>query len=204
MFNTVRLLLKNAAVPDFASGFVDDKEELLRHRTALIKLHRFRPELAAKADVVLTSHRDLRDVAASANRIFHTEFSTVPMNGWVKEHVKWAQFAAYDLHYEQLLVDRLSEVKKIAASLRLSQQTLDQLPYEAILREVEGEKFVKKVSDSTPHDTVNLMHKGHITDGRHGSWKTLLPEDFVAAVEKEFRGWMVGKGYLTPHLGVGR
>jgi hypothetical protein len=198
MFNAVRLLLKNAALPDFASGFVDDKEELLQHGTALIKLHRFRPDLAAKADVVLTSHRDLRDVAASAHRIFHTEFSTAAISGWVREQVKWAQFAAYDLHYENLLVDRLSEVKKIAASLRLPPQTLEQLPYEAILHQVEGEKFGKKVSETTPHDAVNLMHKGHITDGRHGSWKGRVPDEFVSVIERQFRGWMATKGYLSP------
>lgn len=197
MFNAVRLLLKNAGVPDFASGYINEKEELLTHRTVLIKLHRFDPELAAKADVILNSHRDLRDVAASAHRQFQTEFSMEAVSRWVKSHVKWEQFAAYDLHYERLLVDRLSEVKKIAAVLKLPEQTLDQLPYEAILREIEAEKFARPVSESTPHDTVNLLHMGHITDGRHGSWKNFVPEAFIANIEKEFRGWMVGKGYLN-------
>jgi hypothetical protein len=72
------------------------------------------------------------------------------------------------------------------------------LPYEAIGQEIEGEKFSKTFSESTAYDPVNLLHKGHITDGRHGSWKGVLPDGCVAAIEKEFRGWMALRGYLAP------
>lgn len=195
----MRLLLKNADVPDFVSGFIDDQDELLKHRTVLIKLHRFRSDIAAKADIVLTSHRDLRDVVASAHRKFQTKFSTLTVNDWVKHYIKWTQYAVYDMHYEQLLVDRLAELKRVASVLQLPQETLDRLPYEAILREVEGEKFVRQVSEGTPHDTVNLLHKDHITDGRHGSWKNVVPEEFIVAIEKEFRGWLMHRGYSVSH-----
>jgi len=195
----MRLLLKNADVPDFVSGFIDDQDELLKHRTVLIKLHRFRSDIAAKADIVLTSHRDLRDVVASAHRKFQTKFSTLTVNDWVKHYIKWTQYAVYDMHYEQLLVDRLAELKRVASVLQLPQKTLDRLPYEAILREVEGEKFVRQVSEGTPHDTVNLLHKDHITDGRHGSWKNVVPEEFIVAIEKEFRGWLTHRGYSVSH-----
>lgn len=197
LFNAVRQILKTSGAPDLAGGYGGQMKELLTHRTPIIKVHPFDAELAAMADVVLTAHRDLRDVAASMQRHYEIGFSTVLVNYWVRDHTRWAQCAAYDLHYENLLVDKLAEVKKIAAVLKLPSQILEQLPYEAILREIEGEKFEKPFSESTAYDAVNLLHKGHITDGRHGSWKNVVPEDFLAAIEKEFRGWMSVHGYLT-------
>ena len=201
LFNAVRLLLKHAGVPDLAGGYVGQMEERLTHRNAIIKLHPFDAEIAAKADVILTSHRDLRDVAASSYRRTRDEFTTALMSRRVKNHIRWAQCADYDLHYEQLLIDKLAEVKKIAAVLKLPEETVDQLPYEAILREIEGEKFSEAVSETSQYDNVNLLFKGHITDGRHGSWKGIVPDDFIAVTEKEFRGWMVSKGYLPATLG---
>jgi hypothetical protein len=204
LFNTVRVLLKTAGAPDIAGGYMGQMEELITHRTAIIKLHPYYADVAARADVILTSHRDLRDVVASTHRHYQVGFSTTLVNNCVRDHLRWSQIADYDLHYERLLVDKLAEVKKIAAVLKLPPQTLDQLPYEAILREIEGEKFVKQFSESTEYDAVNLLHKGHITDGRHGSWENVVPKEFVAAIEKEFRGWLTAQGYLDSPLGISR
>jgi hypothetical protein len=196
MFNVVRVLLKHAGVPDVAGGYVGQASELLTHQHAIIKLHPFDFELATRADVVLTAHRDLRDVAASMKRHYQKNYSAVEMNEWVKSQVKWAQYAAYDLHYELLLVDRLAEIRKIAATLQLPPPILAGLPYETILNEIEGQKFTKKFSEASAYDAVNLLHEGHITDGRHGSWTRVLPPEDVAAIEKEFRGWLTGRDYL--------
>jgi hypothetical protein len=197
LFNAVRLLLVHAGAPDIAGGYVGQLDELLTHRTVLVKLHPFQADLAAQADVVVTSHRDLRDIAASMQRHYQDTYSAVKMNEWVKSQVKWAQFAAYDLHYEQLLVDRLAEIKKLAAVLKLEPDVLEQMPYEAILAEIESQKFQKKFS-STAYDAVNLLHEGHITDGRHGSWQNVVAQESVASIEREFRGWLAHWGYLAP------
>jgi hypothetical protein len=195
LFNAVRVLLKHSGAPDLAGGYIGQIDELLTHKTAIIKIHPFNADLAAKADVILTAHRDPRDVAASMQRHYQQEYSIVEMNEWVKGQVKWAQHAAYDMHYEDLLVDRLTVVKDIAAVLKLSPETLESLPYEDILREIEGEKFQKGFSETTAYDAVNLLHEGHVTDGRHGSWNGVLRPELIAAIEKEFRGWMAGRGY---------
>jgi hypothetical protein len=204
LFNAVRLLLKYAGAPDLAGGYVGQSEELLTHRTALIKLHPFHPELAARADVILTTHRDLRDVSASMQRHYQRGYSAADMNEWVRSQVRWSQVAAYDLHYENLLVDKLAEIKKIAAALKLPPATLDALPYETVAGEIDGEKFKRRFSESTAYDAVNLLHEGHITDGRHGSWEGVLSAPCLAAIEKEFRGWMTLRGYLASPVPVAR
>ncbi|HZQ48273.1 MAG TPA: hypothetical protein VFC07_14750 [Verrucomicrobiae bacterium] len=197
VYNAVRLLLLNAGVPDLAAGWVEDKALLLAHDNPIIKVHSFDAELALRADVVLTSHRDLRDVAASLQRKFKTPFSTQLLHQMMADYGKWSQLAAYDLHYEDLLTDRAGELKKIACALKLPSSIVARFPYAEILKEVDGEQFSRGRSTALGHDSINLLHEGHITDGRHGSWKDFLPPEVVAAIENEFQGWMVAKRYIA-------
>jgi hypothetical protein len=201
LFNAVRMILRHAGAPDLAGGYVGQMKELVTHQTALIKLHPFDAGLVARADVILTSHRDLRDVAASMQRHYQDGYSALKMNEWVRSQIKWAQFAAYDLHYERLLSDRLAVIREIAAVLKLPAPVLGRLDYDAILREIDGQKFSRQFSDNTIYDAVNLLHEGHITDGRHGSWPGVVPDEAVASIEREFRGFLVHRGYLRPSAG---
>jgi glycosyltransferase involved in cell wall biosynthesis len=201
-YNAVRVLLQHAGATDIAGGYMYLAGELLTHRTVIIKSHEFYLDLAVKADVILTAHRDLRDVAASMQRKFQTKLSSGLVKDWVKRHVKWSQLAAYDLHYENLLVDKLTELKKIASVLKLPQPILNELPYESILEEIEGLKFNRRFSKTEAADVTNLLHAGHVTDGRHGSWKGVISDELVVAIEKECRGWMVSKGYLPAPAAV--
>ena len=196
VFNAVRLLLQRANVPDLAAGWITERANLLAHDNSVIKIHSFDVELAARADVVLTSHRDLRDVAASMQRKFKTGFSTKLIHETVADYVKWSKIAAYDLHYEDLLLDKLPELKKIAAALKLSSPTEAQFPYAAILKELDGQQFCENRSTAQRYDSINLLHDGHITDGRHGSWKNFVPNEVVTAIENEFQDWMIAKGYI--------
>jgi hypothetical protein len=200
LYNAVRGILQQAGAPDLATGWITEKESLLAHRNAVIKVHAFDASLAARADVILVSHRDLRDVAASLRRKFKTEFSTSTVHETFDDYMKWRESAAYDLRYEQLLTDKLFELKKIAAALKLPAEMLKQLRYETILSEIDAEKFTEQRSTALRYDAVNLLHDGHITDGRHGSWKNFVPDEIIAAIEKEFRGWMLTEGYLAPAL----
>ncbi len=203
LFNTVRMILTHAEVPDFVSGYAPDREKLLQHQNALMKYHLYRTDLKEHANVILTSHRDPRDVAASAVRQFKEEVPLHQLEVWITAYLRWAQVADYDLRYEDLLVDRLGEVRKIARVLRLPPDVVDRLPYEKILECVEGEKFGHRASEGPDHDAVNLLHKGHITDGRHGSWEGTLSPAYVAEIERKFRGWMSLHGYLAHEEPVG-
>jgi hypothetical protein len=197
LYNAVRGILKHAGAPDLAAGWITDKEELLKHRNVIIKLHSFDAGLAARADVVLVSHRDLRDVAASLQRKFQNGFSIKMMHETFDDYARWSQLAAYDLRYERLLTDKVSELKKIAAALKLPAPALRELPYETICREVDAEKFTAQRSTAEGHDAINLLHDGHVTNGRHGSWKNFVPDELITAIENEFRAWMSAEGYLV-------
>ncbi len=72
-YNCARLILKHLGLSNVTTGFVDTEssfffnlmDEEQGSRVFLIKAHRFVVRLAQRADVILTSHRDLRDVFAS-------------------------------------------------------------------------------------------------------------------------------------------
>ena len=196
LYNAARIILQHAGVSDLGAGWISERDTILRHRNALIKLHSYDSDLAAQADVVLTSHRDLRDVAASLFRKFKMEFSIDPIIETMHDYSCWSKIAAYDLQYENLLVDKLAELRKIAAVLKLTEESAELLPFEKILLAIESEVFSEDRSTPRRYDAVNLMHEGHITDGRQGSWNGLVPDDLVRAIEAEFAGWMHQNGYL--------
>jgi hypothetical protein len=196
LYNAVRLILAHAGTPELAAGWITEKERLLRAANAVIKIHAFDAELVARPAIVLTSHRDLRDVAASLARKFGREFSLAPLRETVASHAQWARVAALDLRYEDLLADKKGPLERVAAALRLPDAALAALPFDAIAREVEGEKFEEGRATALRYDAVNLLHDGHVTDGRHGSWQTTLAPVAVAAIEREFRPWLAARGYL--------
>jgi len=197
LYNAARLILRDAGTPGLAAGWIAEKERLVRAPNALIKIHAFDAELASRKPIVLTSHRDLRDIAASLQRQFHREFSLDPLRESVADHAEWARVAAFDLRYEDLLCDMKGQLERVAGALRLPAAALAALPFDAIEREIESERFDESRATAERYDAVTLLHDGHITDGRHGSWQTTLPPAAVTAIEREFRPWLAARGYLT-------
>src|SRR5262245_49638153 len=95
LYNAVRLILAKAEVPGLAAGWIAEKDTLLKHKNPVVKTHAFDADLAAcETAVVLTSHRDLRDVLASLHRKFNTGFSLQPLRDAVESHGNWSRVAA--------------------------------------------------------------------------------------------------------------
>jgi len=199
LFNAVRLILSSANVPGLAAGWITDKNSLLMHENSVVKIHSFDEDLAARnGTIVLTSHRDLRDIVASLNRKFKTGFSTSLLRETLEHHAQWSKFAMLDLRYEDLLEDRVLQVQRVAEVLQLPKSTLEQLSYGSLSAELDSERFCETRRHSQlPHDLTNLLHDGHITDGRHGSWKGYVPDAIVKEIEDEFRFWLEARGYPT-------
>jgi len=197
LYNAMRLTLEHAGVPDFAAGWITDKDKLLAHKNSLVKIHEFSSELASPGNVILTAHRDLRDVAASLCRKYNFSFELQPLRDTVRAHAQWARLAPYDLHYENLHQDKLRELRAVAENMRLPDAIVAALPYQAILEKIDRLEFSKDRSAGRHFDSVTLLHPGHFTDGRHGSWNQTLPVDFVRAIEKEFGPWLTSRGYLS-------
>ena len=63
---------------------------------------------------------------------------------------------------------------------------------------------IKQLSFGTPgekgahYKKETLYHDGHITDGRHGSWKDDLDPEFVRQIEDKYHDWFVINDYPLP------
>jgi len=197
LYNAVRLILRHVGTPGLAAGVIGERERLLAHANTVIKVHAFDADLASRKSIALTSHRDLRDIAASLVRKFGTNSPLASLRENVDHHARWARVAAYDLRYEDLLTDKPGQVERLAGALRIPAAALAALDYGAIAQEVEAEQFDERRSTPERYDAVNLLHEGHVTDGRHGSWEGTLPAALVRAIEREFRPWLAARGYLS-------
>jgi hypothetical protein len=154
------------------------------------KVHAHKKRYAKWADVVLTSHRDLRDVAASAYRRSlwrHTK----DVIGYLdqaayREYAKWGKVAAWNMCYERMIQDPVGRVAHLALVLglpcydpRLIREELDELtgPREGV-------------------DQATQMNAHHRTsDGQHGRYRQTLSLDLIRAIEKHFGRWLRYHGY---------
>jgi hypothetical protein len=196
LYNAVRLILKNVGVPELRAGWIADRNRLLPGKNLVIKVHAFDRGLVSSKTVVLTSHRDLRDVASSICRKSKRPFAMAGLRETVEHHAKWSRLSAFDLRYEDLLIDKRRELQNVTNALRLPGDATARLPFDLILKQIEDERFCEERATPGGHDTVNLLHKGHITDGRHGSWPNVLSGDAIRAIETEFRPWLTRRKYL--------
>jgi hypothetical protein len=189
LFNVARIVA-TLSLGNVGSGTPDD-ESLAGFENLVLKTHPFNQREAESADLVLISHRDIRDVVASCHRKMNRELSLDVAKEAMEQYFQWLPHACYDMHYESMIQDPKSEAKKIVQAIGLP------VDYEKVAEEVSSICFRdERKSKSKPHDLLTLLHPNHITDGRHGSWKGLLPAKTALEIEKEFSSWMKEKGYL--------
>jgi hypothetical protein len=196
LFNAVRLLLARAGAPDLAAGWVDDRAELLRHRTPVLKVHAFDPDLMARRwpCAVLVSHRDPRDVVASMARKFGCEPTADLARHIMGEYWRWARHALYDMRYETMMADGPGEVARVARALGL--RDVDCAAVLADINALGSDAATQPPTTAADgFDRTSLLHPGHVTDGRHGSWRDQLPPDVAEQIELEFAEWMERRGY---------
>ena len=142
VLNLVRVALARAGVRGvrvsfgFASceggGYDPTKENML------YKVHQRSDALLEHSTFVITTHRDMRDVVASAKAVcerqrgyasmqhlpcmlgYEDEASFVPiMKEWFKHYEWWRQYSDLDIRYETMMADPVSTVARILEKLDL-------------------------------------------------------------------------------------
>jgi hypothetical protein len=114
IFNIARLLLQQAREL-LTAGWIDDINEP-PEETDLVKAHEWCAELAERANVVLTSHRDLREVARSLAAIGWLRAGSEgfeQISDIVRNHTQWKLVAAVDITYENMIKDWKGTVAKL-------------------------------------------------------------------------------------------
>jgi hypothetical protein len=192
-YNLTRLCLLESG-KQIRSGWIEDEVPLRRHseRTLLIKLHDYEVLLPRVADWVIYSYRDVRDVLASIERMWGRPPSIDVVRDLLRDDGRWCRAATFTARYEDMMVDQLSVASALRGHLGL---------------DPEGtEECVERLNELTPparesgtpttsYAADTLLHPGHRTDGRVGSWRGALDPDLVSAIDREFGWWLAARGY---------
>jgi hypothetical protein len=163
---------------------------LMFPHACIVKGH---PPDLGQYEFVLTSHRDLRRVAASLMR----KWGYQPNYGWndvksaIRETVSFHDFwvrhpkLVYDMKYETMMADKAKAVDEIGRVTGIEN-------VEGVLERVE---LIKPPSKHGTIDAVTKYHWNHITTDDYASLSPLTPEQ-VDEIQREFVGWQERNGYL--------
>lgn len=193
MYNLARLALERAGhkvhgvwIEDFAADRIGTAD------TVLVKVHRSHPALLERADVVLTSRRDLRDIARSLVQMKFAptlDIAVERLPAQIADHAFWAGKAALDIRYEDLLERGSEAVRTLCAALGLN---LADAEMAALWQDANAlpEPGVGR------YDGVTLLHPRHRAGGGHAQgWKSELPATLVRAIEDRHGDWLTRNGY---------
>jgi hypothetical protein len=184
LFNMVRLLLEQSGTP-LTAGWVDDVKQPLK-TTLLVKIHEWHPMLSKRANVVLTCHRDLRYVVRSLGAMKWLDTSpAMQVAHIVQNHAEWAQTAALDLRYEDMVANLNQAVHRVAATLGFKDAGLD---LDAVIHEVEG--LPSPTRSDRKYDPTSLMHTRHRHDGYAEPFSRIETE-----IHRRFAAWQAAHGY---------
>ncbi len=225
-YNLVRNLVE-ATNSGKGMGFIVDP--LLDHRLRgwsqdhgwhVVKMHGLAhwmlEEQARQSIRFFFSHRDLRDVAASAKRKF----------GWPSHEIWRNVDAAIDVQrclqtipeaqihrYADLVADPAKPLAAIAESLGLtlsdavksnivSACCLDtaQQVQEAIRHTMSAKGMsLSKADNAVIYDQTTLLHHNHISssNGRDDSWQDDLTENDLQVINQRYGHWLQNEGYAS-------
>jgi hypothetical protein len=191
LYNAVRYALASHPhiAPLFVGGWIDDRNSLPAKPYTLLKLHDFVPELAGQAKLVFYSYRDIRDVVASLQRKFSYTPSLDFVGCLTALHERWLEVADEVIRYEDLLRDERPVILRIARRIGV---TIDA---RAVADHLAGLSYLSPGPKNSQYHQTNLYHAQHVTDGRHGSWRETLDDEFLAEVENRYGGWLRQHGY---------
>lgn len=201
LFNAARLLSAETG-GDVVAGWIGDLAALAPATCddLVVKLHNADPKLAARANFIFTSRRDLRDVGASIRDMGWAKSDKGVMRQVAKvrrAHDFWAARADLDIDYRDILEKPRDLLKRLATILRIP---IDGAALTRIEKELSG-LAAEPSRMTTQHDALNLMHATHRFDGRAGSWRERLSPELAAAIVEEHGDWLRRYGFMPARRG---
>ena len=191
LYNAVRLLLEYTGKLDIGAGWISDFNSFKNHDVVILKIHYFEPVIANNATMILYSYRDIRDALASFKRKFGNEPSIEQARKFIHNDKIWREKASFIMKYEDMIAAQEKTLEEIARFSGIIHADLKQ-----VIRDINAMTYEKGEKRNDVYNMENLLHKNHITDGRHGSWDGYVPEDLITQIESEFKDWLQFNGYL--------
>lgn len=196
LYNAVRLLLKAwpATGGKVAGGWVVDWQNLPRTEHMVIKTHGYQEAWVRRADLVFYSYRDLRDAMASFRRKFGLADPLALAMQSIQNDKALRGVARYAMRYEQMIEDKVACLRDIASVLGMP--VPDDTRLADIAREIDSLSYDSPGPRNAQYHLENLLHKGHITNGQHGSWDKDIPALVIREMERRHEGWLRENRYL--------
>lgn len=194
LYNATRFILQTTQANVYAC-WIDDFSlaDAANAEIVIVKLHSPDDAVAARAEKIVTSYRDLRDIAVSARSMgWHHSTEKLLEVALAARYCDdyWSARAQLVAPYERIVAEPAALLSQLAATLGspLSQNEIDR-----IASALSG----MREPDATTYDRTTLLHPGHRNDGRPGRWRDELEPDIVAGIEEQSRDWLVARGYLA-------
>ncbi|MEO0393588.1 MAG: sulfotransferase domain-containing protein [Pseudomonadota bacterium] len=205
LFNIIRLLSQLHGY-SLNAAFVDDYDPSIAADIHLIKTHVVPEPLLQKMIAIgrpapelgvtfISSHRDVRDVVASAMRMGWIEDERVMghLADVFDRYTKSETFADYNMRYENFKADPIATMLSLAAAIDMpiTQEQAQELDQE--LRALNDLKVPQG-----HYDPITLLHNNHVGTGDSGDHKQRLTPARIAEIETLYGDWLKDKGYDVP------
>jgi len=194
LYNATRLLLMESSLTRDITGYgwIGDLSTLLQKKIMLLKIHGFSQNILdlVLPEIILYSYRDLRDALASIKRIWKREPSMELANMLIQNDSQWRKHADFIMRYESMIENREGILLKLSNFLGI-----DDADIHGIIAKIDALRYEDSGGKKPQYHMENLLYEGHITDGRHGSWKGFLDEKLLDQIERKYREWFIQNNY---------
>lgn len=199
LYNIVRLLLMQKYLPEDLYSVWHDHYDLQKERkNNIVKLHYFDQKWCDWADVIFTTKRDLRYVAASSleyhrhrGRVYGNEVLLNFLHTVVGMHDLWRFYSDYEMVYEEYKRFWLRDIMNLAEILEL-----EDINYENVMISVEEIKSSLKET-TFPYDWNTLMSNYHVSEKTNLHFRERLTIEQTQLIEQFFGNWLNDNGYKT-------
>lgn len=200
-FNVVRALLADEEVKTI---WIEPSAKQLEDEFAeagisvLAKCHHFSEGLAAAAELIIYSYRDIRTAAVSFHRKFASSCTQGQLDGWVESGRAWLPLAQIVLRYESVENFPLQTVARLRSLLieKFGSKVIRNVSDEDVLRRVEIEFELRQATSEISYDSATMITPAHRTFQP-------LPRDLLGTdkemyerVGREFSVWLSDHGYV--------
>jgi len=207
LYNAVRLLHLHAKIPCDSYWIAHLSAEKFHERLGAqppamvcIKTHEWHDEyedLLDGSEQILLTHRDLRGVCASYRRV---KWAVGIPDAYVQEHMQWRRRCNLDLAYEDIVLDGLGSLRRLADYLRL--------PFEQSgLEEVEGElQALRRCHSGNAVCQITKLWPDHVSSTtqqlrgqrttKHKELNRLDDMQYAEVLNSRFRDFQTAYGYV--------
>tara|TARA_R110001583_G_scaffold158168_1_gene310093 strand:- start:5983 stop:7353 length:1371 start_codon:yes stop_codon:yes gene_type:complete len=188
LYNCVKQILSITNEEVYAC-WVEDYDPSNKTAVHIVKAHDPVPELADKADIILSTRRDIREVAASLVRMKWNKQGDkfIDQLNWITEtvHQFWFKRTNLEIEYNNILNHKNTLIEDIGHLLNIHLNTMQ-------IKNIE-EKLNKTIP-SAMYSKDTQLHPNHLSDRKYDPID-LLGSDLYLKINSDFKEWLFNFDY---------